>query len=89
MAPDSDELLGELGQVLIVVAAINEGRAACFAGPFPVHQSTLKLQADLGTPADFTRVSVTPTGWRVEDVCSPSPKRGKLREQEFAGLEHW
>jgi nitroreductase len=75
--------------MLILVAAINEGLAAGFAGPFPVPQSTLDLQHELGIPEHFEPVGVIPVGWPLEDRPSPSLKRRKLRHGEFVRWEHW
>lgn len=75
--------------MLILLAAINEGLAAGFAGPFPVPQSTLDLQAALGIPDHFAPVGVIPVGWPVSDVRSPSLKRGRVPRGDFVRWEHW
>lgn len=75
--------------MLILLAAINEGLAAGFAGPFPVPQSTLALQAELEIPEHFTPVGVIPVGWPLEDRRSPSLKRGKLRSEDFVRWQRW
>ncbi len=75
--------------MLIILAAINEGLAAGFAGPFPVPQSTLDLQAELGIPDHFTPVGVMPVGWPLEDQPSPSLKLRRLKHHEFLRWERW
>jgi nitroreductase len=70
--------------MLILLAAVDEGLAAGFAGgDFDA------LRAELGMPDDYTPVGVIPIGRPLPDVRSPSLKRGWRDLDEFARWESW
>jgi nitroreductase len=70
--------------MLILLAAVDEGLAAGFAGG-----GFDGLRAELGIPDDFTPVGVIPVGRQLPDKRSPSLKRGWRGLEEFARWESW
>jgi nitroreductase len=70
--------------MLILLAVVDEGLAAGFAGA-----DVDGLRGELEIPADFTPVGVIPIGRPLPDRPSPSLKRGWRRLDEFARWETW
>jgi nitroreductase len=70
--------------MLILLAAVDEGLAAGFAGG-----DFDGLRTELGIPEDYTPVGVIPVGRPLPDVKSPSLKRGRRTLDEFAHWEAW
>ena len=70
--------------MLILLAAVDEGLAAGFAGG-----DFDGLRSELGLPDDFTPVGVIPVGRPLADKKSPSLKRGWRSLDEFAHWESW
>ena len=70
--------------MLILLAAVDEGLAAGFAGG-----DFDGIRAELGMPSDYTPVGVIPVGRPLPDVKSPSLKRGWRGLDEFARWESW
>ncbi|HEY8678479.1 MAG TPA: nitroreductase family protein [Candidatus Dormibacteraeota bacterium] len=75
--------------MLILMAAVNEGLAAGFAGPFPHPQGMSLLRSALGIPDHFTPVGVMPVGRPLPDPPSPSLKRPKLPGEDFVHWNGW
>lgn len=73
--------------MLVLLAAVNEGLAAGFAGTDT--EGYVTLRALLGIPPDFSPVGVIPVGRPLPDKRSPSLQRGWLPTEEFARWEHW
>jgi nitroreductase len=71
--------------MLALLAAVDCGLDAGFAGAHDLDA----LRALLGIPADVTPVGVIPIGHRAPDRPSPSLKRGRKAEGEYAHWEHW
>jgi nitroreductase len=71
--------------MLILLAAVDEGLAAGFAG-FHNLDDAREL---LGIPAEVTPVGVIPVGHPAPDVPSPSLRRGRRQEAEFVHRERW
>ena len=71
--------------MLILLAAVDEGLAAGFAGT----ADPSLLNAELGVPPDFVAVGVIPVGRPMPDKRSPSLKRGWRPVDEFARWEAW
>lgn len=71
--------------MLVLLAAVDVGLDAGFAGAHDLHA----LRALLGIPPEITPVGVIPIGHRSPDVASPSLKRGRKSEAEYAHWEHW
>ncbi len=71
--------------MLVLLAAVDEGLAAGFAGAHDLDA----LRALLGMPAEVTPVGVIPIGHRAPDVPSPSLKRGRRPEAEYVHHERW
>ncbi len=70
--------------MLILLAAVDEGLAAGFAGgDFDA------IRQEVGMPDDFTPVGVIPVGRPLHDKKSPSLKRGWRSLEEFARWEAW
>ncbi|MGZ3585729.1 MAG: nitroreductase family protein [Candidatus Limnocylindrales bacterium] len=74
--------------MLILLAAVDEGLAAGFAGT-PEVEDIARLRGELGIPADFTPVGVIPVGRALPDRRSPSLKRGWVERAAFARWERW
>jgi nitroreductase len=70
--------------MLILLAAVDEGLAAGFAGG-----DADGIREELGIPADFTPLGVIPIGRQLPDKKSPSLKRGWRGLDEFARWESW
>ena len=70
--------------MLILLAAVDEGLAAGFAGG-----DFDGLRTELSIPDDYTPVGVIPVGRALPDVRSPSLKRGWRTLDEFAHWEAW
>jgi nitroreductase len=71
--------------MLVLLAAVDLGLDAGFAGAHDLDA----LRALLGIPAEITPVGVIPIGHRAPDRRSPSLKRGRKPEGEYAHWEHW
>jgi nitroreductase len=69
----------------LLLAAVDEGLAAGFAGPEDIDG----IRATLDIPADFTPVGVIPVGHPLPDKRSPSLKRGWLPIGEFLRWDGW
>ena len=70
--------------MLILLAAVDEGLAAGFAGG-----EFDGMREVVGLPADFTPVGVIPVGRPLPDKRSPSLKRGWRPLDEFVHWETW
>lgn len=93
-APDGEEIAWptpywwvDVGMtaMLILLAAVDEGLAAGFAGP-PEPDAVREV---LRIPEGFHPVGVIPIGRPLPDVRSPSLKRGWRPIEEFARWEGW
>ena len=71
--------------MILLLAAVDEGLAAGFAGAHDLDA----LRALLGIPAEVTPVGVIPIGHRAPDVPSPSLRRGRKADAEYVHWEHW
>ena len=71
--------------MLLLLAAVDEGLAAGFAGT----ADPSLLNAELGVPGDFVAVGVIPVGRPLPDKRSPSLKRGWRPLDDFARWETW
>ncbi len=71
--------------MLALLAAVDLGLDAGFAGAHDLDA----LRALLGIPAEVTPVGVIPVGHRAPDRRSPSLKRGRKPEGEYAHWERW
>lgn len=69
----------------LLLAAVDEGLAAGFAGP----QDIDGIRDALGLPADFAPVGVIPVGHPLPDKRSPSLKRGWVPGPDFLRWEGW
>jgi nitroreductase len=70
--------------MLILLAAVDEGLAAGFAGG-----DVDGIREELAIPADFTPLGVIPIGRPLPDKKSPSLRRGWRGLDEFARWETW
>jgi nitroreductase len=70
--------------MMVLLAAVDEGLAAGFAGG-----DFDGVRTEVGLPDDFTPVGVIPVGRPLPDVKSPSLKRGWRSLDEFAHWETW
>ena len=70
---------------ILFLAAVDEGLAAGYAGAFDLDA----LRSLLGIPAEVTPVGVIPIGHGAPDKPSPSLKRGRKAEAEYAHWERW
>lgn len=70
--------------MLILLAAVDEGLAAGFAGG-----DVDGIREALGMPEDSTPVGVIPVGRPLPDKKSPSLRRGWRSREEFAHWEAW
>jgi nitroreductase len=75
--------------MLILLAAIDEGLAAGFAGPFPHPEGMETLRTVLAIPSHFTPVGIIPVGHPLPDPPSPSLKRGAVRPEDFVRWNGW
>ena len=73
--------------MLVLLAAVDEGLAAGFAGADAA--GYVKLKAMLGIPDEFSPVGVIPVGRPLPDQRSGSLKRGWLPSPEFARWDRW
>lgn len=71
--------------MLVLLAAVNEGLAAAFAGA-PQLQP---LRDALGIPDEVTPVGVIPIGHPAPDVRSGSLKRGRKPDADYVHYEGW
>ncbi len=73
--------------LLILLAAVDEGLTAYFAGAFRPDI----LRKELGIPDHFQPVGVISIGYPdyASDVPSPSLKRGRRSFQDAVRFEHW
>lgn len=70
---------------ILLMAAVDEGLSAGYAGAFDLDG----LRALVGIPAEVTPVGVIPVGHGAPDKPSPSLKRGRKAEGEYAHWERW
>jgi nitroreductase len=70
---------------ILLMAAVDEGLSAGYAGAFDLDA----LRALLGIPVEVTPVGVIPVGHGAPDKPSPSLKRGRKAEGEYAHWERW
>jgi nitroreductase len=70
--------------MLLLLAAVDEGLAAGFAGG-----DVDGIRAELAMPADFSPLGVIPVGRPLPDKKSPSLARGWRGLDEFARWETW
>jgi nitroreductase len=71
--------------MLILLAAVDEGLAAGFAGP----PDPDALRAVLGIPPEFHPIGVIPVGHPLPDRRSPSLRRGWRSLDEFVRWDSW
>jgi nitroreductase len=69
----------------ILLAAVDEGLAAGFAGALDLDP----LRALLGIPEEITPVGVIPIGYPKKDKPSPSLKRGRRPKDELVHKNGW
>lgn len=69
----------------LLLAVVNEGLAAGFAGVWDL----AALRSLLGIPDEVTPVGVIPIGHGAPDKPSPSLKRGRKSQEEYAHWERW
>jgi nitroreductase len=69
----------------LLLAVVNEGLAAGFAGVWDL----AALRSLLGIPDEVTPVGVIPIGHGAPDIPSPSIKRGRKPQEEYAHWEKW
>jgi nitroreductase len=70
--------------MLILLAAVDEGLGAGFAGG-----DFDGIRDEVGLPDDFAPVGVIPVGRPLRDKKSPSLQRGRRRLDEFLRWETW
>lgn len=71
--------------MLILLAAVNEGLAAGYAGAVDIP----RLRELLGIPDEVIPVGVIPIGYPDKDVPSPSLRRGRKPLSEVIHWESW
>ncbi len=71
--------------MILLLAAVDEGLAAGFAGTHDLDA----LRAVLNIPAEVTPVGVIPVGHPAPDKPSPSLKRGRKPQEQYAHYEGW
>jgi nitroreductase len=71
--------------MIVLLAAVNEGLAAGFAGPHDLGA----LRALLNMPDEVTPMGVIPIGHPTPDTPSPSLKRGRKADAEYIHREEW
>ncbi len=71
--------------MVVLLAAVNEGLAAGFAGAHDLNA----LRDLLSIPAEVTPVGVIPIGYPAKDVPSPSLKRGRTADEVYIHHEGW
>ena len=70
---------------ILLMAAVDEGLAAGYAGLWDLDA----LRALLGIPPEVTPVGVIPIGHGAPDKPSPSLRRGRKPQGEYAHWERW
>ena len=75
--------------MLILLAAVNEGLAAGFAGPVPHPKGIDTVRSALSIPQHFTPVGIIPVGYPLPDTPSPSLKRGAVKTEDFVRWNGW
>jgi nitroreductase len=73
--------------MLVLLAAVNEGLAAGFAGSDAA--GYVEMCSFLGIPVDFAPVGVIPVGRALPDKRSESLKRGWVLNAQFARWNGW
>ncbi len=73
------------GCMVILLAAVDAGFSAAFAGVFHVKE----MKELLGIPPHFHPVGVISIGRGAEDVKSPSLKRGRRRWEDVIHYQKW
>ncbi len=73
--------------MLILLASVDEGLAAGFAGTDAAGYAAFK--SEFGVPDDFSLVGFIPVGHPLPDKRSPSLARGWLSRGEFVRWERW
>ena len=76
---------GGCAVMTILLAAVDEGLAAGFAGNWDLPA----LRKLLGIPEEVTPLGVIPIGYPAPDKRSPSLKRGRRRFEEVVHREMW
>jgi nitroreductase len=71
--------------LLILLAAVDEGLAAGYAGT----ADWQPIKAELGIPEEFMPIGIIPVGHPAPDKPSPSLKRGWVPSESFTRWEHW
>ena len=71
--------------MLILLAAVDEGLAAGYAGA----ADWAPIKVELGIPDEFSPVGIIPVGHPAPDRPSPSLKRGWVPSESFARWERW
>ncbi len=71
--------------MLVLLAAVDEGLAAGFAG-IPDMEP---FRAELGIPDEYVPIGAIPVGHPLPDVRSPSLRRGRLGADEFVHRQRW
>jgi nitroreductase len=71
--------------MVLLMAAVNEGLAAGFAGAHDLDA----LRKLLGIPDEVTPVGVIPIGHPAQDVPSPSLKRGRTPDETYIHRDGW
>jgi nitroreductase len=71
--------------MVLLLAAVNEGLAAGFAGAHDLDA----LRRLLGIPDEVTPVGVIPIGRPAKDVPSPSLERGRTSDEIYIHREGW
>lgn len=71
--------------MVLLLAVVDEGLSAGFAGAHDIDA----LRGLLGIPAEVTPMGVIPVGYGAPDVPSPSLKRGRKPQAEYAHWERW
>src|SRR5437588_677119 len=87
-APSAGFTQGQAFVVVLLLAAVNEGLAAGFAGVTSL-ENLQALRELLGLPEEVTPVGVIPIGHRAADKASPSLKRGRKAQAEYVHYERW
>ena len=73
--------------MLVLLAAVDEGLAAGFAGTDA--DGYVAFKREFGVPDEFSAVGFIPVGWPLPDKRSPSLTRGWVPSAEFARWERW
>ena len=71
--------------MIILLAAVNEGLAAGFAGGLDLHA----FRRTLGIPDEVTPMGVSPIGHPAPDLRSSSLKRGRRPIEAIVHREAW